>query len=103
MVSNSDRRAPMGQLESLFAFWEESLWESRFFGGDRAVHSAYGEVEGREQERSRAASAMSKLRRLIQRAEPSIGEASLLRGALQSLVAAARSKKTSPDAQAVEE
>ena len=79
------RRAPLGQLDSMFEFWEESLWESNFFGGGRGVHSTYGSKQGAEQEKARASSAMSKLRRLILRGEPTMSEASLLRGSLQSL------------------
>lgn len=64
-------RATQGQLESLFEFWEESLWRSDYFKkGDEA----------------RAAAGMGKLRRLILRGDPDKGEASLLRGALKSLV-----------------
>ena len=64
-------RATQGQLESLFEFWEESLWRSNYFKkGDEA----------------RAAAGMGKLRRLILRGDPDKGEASLLRGALKSLV-----------------
>jgi len=82
----SGARAPLGQVDSLLRFWEERLWEANFFGGNRALHSQYGPEEGRAQERSRAAAAMAKLRRLVLRAQPSKGEASLLRGSLQALV-----------------
>ena len=84
--AGSGARAPLGQLNSLFEFWEESLWGSGFFGGARGVHSRYGADAGAEQERTRARAAMDKLRRLVLRSEPSKGEASLMRGSLQSLV-----------------
>jgi len=84
-VVDEAQRAPLSQLDSLFAFWERSLWESSFFGGGRAVRSTYGADEGAKQERSRATAAMNKLRRLVLRGEPTKSEASLLRGSLQSL------------------
>ena len=64
----------------------QTLWDGGFFGGGRAVNSAFGAEEGLAQERSRAAAAMGKLRRLLMRAQPSAGEAALLRGALQNMV-----------------
>ena len=82
-----DARAPLGQLDSLLDFWEGSLWHAGFFGGKRGVGSSYGEEAGAEQERERAKAVMRKLRRLVLRAEASKGEASLLRGALQAMVA----------------
>ena len=82
------QRASLGQLDSLFEFWEQSLWTSGFFGGSRGITSDRGEEEGRKQEEVRAAAAMSKLRRLVLRGEPDKGEASLLRGVLQSIVSA---------------
>jgi tRNA C32,U32 (ribose-2'-O)-methylase TrmJ len=78
-------RAPLKQLDSLFEWWDEALWQVGFFGGNRAVNSAYGKWEGNSQEEARAGAAMGKLRRLLMRAEPSVGEASLLRGALQAM------------------
>ncbi len=78
-------RAPIGMLDALFTWWEERLWASGFFGGARAVQSAYGVEEGARQEALRASAAMAKLRRMLMRSEPTKGEASLLRGALQSL------------------
>ena len=92
-IASDEQRAPAGQLESLFEFWEASLWDSNFFGGDRGVNSAFGDEEGREQEAQRAASAMAKLRRLILRGEPSKNEASLFYGVLRSL-ARGKSKET---------
>ena len=83
----------MGQLESLFTFVEESLWESGFFGAGRGVSSQYGEEEGKQQEEARASAAMGKLRRLVLRGEPTKGEASLLRGAWQSLVTPIKRKE----------
>ena len=59
----SNAPAPLGQLESLFAFLEESLWTSGFFGGNRGVNSAYGPEDGSFQEDARASAAMSRLRR----------------------------------------
>jgi tRNA/rRNA methyltransferase len=85
--SSLEQRAPLGQLDSLFGAWEESLWSSGFFGGDRGVKSEYGEHSGHKQEQARAASAMARLRRLVLRGEPSRAEASLLRGALESMSA----------------
>jgi len=69
--------AAAGQLASLFDFWEDALWRSRFFGlgGADAV-----------QEKLRAGAAMDKLRALLQRSAPSAAEARLLRGAMQALV-----------------
>ena len=89
----NDARAEMGQLESLFTFIEESLWESGFFGAGRGVSSQYGEEEGKQQEEARASAAMGKLRRLVLRGEPTKGEASLLRGAWQSLVTPIKRKE----------
>ena len=89
----NDARAEMGQLESLFTFIEESLWESGFFGAGRGVSSQYGEEEGKQQEEARASAAMGKLRRLVLRGEPTKGEASLLRGAWQSLVTPPKRKE----------
>lgn len=85
-TAGASARAPVGMLESLFGFWDESLWRAGFFGGGRGVSSAYGAEEGTAQERSRAAAAMGKLRRLLLRAQPSVGEASLLRGALTAMM-----------------
>ena len=58
-AEGSSARAPVKQLESLFEFWEDALWRSGFFGGGRAVRSAYGAVDGAAQEQSRAAAAMA--------------------------------------------
>lgn len=63
IVPDAAQRASQGTLESLFAWWEDSLWTSGFFGGSRAVKSAYGEDAGKTQEESRAAAAMGKVRR----------------------------------------
>lgn len=79
-------RAPLKQIDSLFGWWDDALWRCGFFGGGRAVTSSYGEEGGAAQERTRAASAMAKIRRLLMRAQPSVGEAALLRGALQTMV-----------------
>ena len=66
-------------MQSLVDFWEGALWASGFFGRG-------GSAEARsEREQVRAAAAMDKLRTLILRAQPSTGEAGLLRGALQAL------------------
>ena len=74
-------------VSALLDFWEGSLWHAGFFGGKRGVGSSYGEEAGAEQERERAKAVMRKLRRLVLRAEASKGESSLLRGALQAMVA----------------
>lgn len=79
-------RAPLQQIDSLFVWWEEQLWRVGFFGGNRAINSAYGEEEGRRQEEARASATMDKLRRILMRAAPNVGEASLLRGALQTMI-----------------
>lgn len=84
-AEQSNARAPLKQIDSLFEWWEEQLWRVGFFGGRRGVNSAYGEDEGRRQEASRASAAMAKLRRTLMRSQPSIGEAALLRGALQTM------------------
>ena len=84
-ADGSSARAPLKQLDSLFDWWEEVLWRCGFFGGGRAVNSKYGAEAGGEQEQLRAASAMAKIRRLLMRAQPSVGEAALLRGALQTM------------------
>lgn len=93
-VEDGVERATQGQLESLFEFWEASLWQSSFFGGNRAVLSSLGPEEGRKQEQIRARAAMGKLRRLILRGDPDKGEADLLRGSLRSLVNAMTSSDT---------
>jgi tRNA C32,U32 (ribose-2'-O)-methylase TrmJ len=85
-ADGSRARAPLKQLDSLFDWWEQSLWQCGFFGGGRAENSAYGAEAGAAQESTRAAAAMAKLRRVLMRAEPSVGEAALLRGALQTML-----------------
>jgi len=98
-IDGSGARAPMRQVDSLFTWWEDRLWRSGFFGEllERPSTVAGGEGDGgggkprvdikedraAEQQSARASSAMSKLRRLIMRAQPSKAEAALLRGALQ--------------------
>ena len=84
-AEQSNLAAPLKQIDSLFEWWEATLWRVGFFGAGRGVHSAYGESEGLQQEKSRAAAAMAKLRRAIMRAQPSVSEAALLRGALQTM------------------
>jgi tRNA/rRNA methyltransferase len=84
-AEQSNVAAPLKQIDSLFEWWEATLWRVGFFGAGRGVHSAYGESEGLQQEKSRAAAAMAKLRRAIMRAQPSVSEAALLRGALQTM------------------
>ena len=84
-VDGSSAAAPLKQVDSLFDWWDDTLWRCGFFGGGRGVRSAYGAADGAEQERTRAAAAIGKLRRLLMRAQPSMGEAALLRGALQTM------------------
>ena len=69
------RGVPLGQLSSLLDWWEESLWTAGFLRADGPP--GY--------EMSRADAAMARLRRLVLRAAPSEGDASLLRGALRAL------------------
>jgi tRNA/rRNA methyltransferase len=77
--------APLAMLDSLFSWWERTLWDVGFFGGNRGVRSLAGPIKGVEQERRRSAAAMEKLRGLLMRARPTRGEATLLRGALQTM------------------
>ncbi len=70
------RGAPLGQVSSMLDWWEDALWTSGFLRADGPAGA----------ERSRAEAAMTKLRRLVVRAAPTEGEASLLRGALRALV-----------------
>ena len=64
------------QVSSMLDWWEDALWASGFLRANGPVGA----------ERSRAEAAMTKLRRLVVRAAPTEGEASLLRGALRALV-----------------
>jgi len=71
----AEAAATLQQTRELMDFWESALWRAHFFRGSRDD----------AQESARAAGVMGKLRSLVMRSQPTAGDASLLRGALQVL------------------
>lgn len=96
--------APIGQVSSLFAYWEGALWKTRFFGKNlpepswqamsAAISAGEEPLMGEDNtqakallaERKRAYKTMLKLRQMIMRSKPTQEEVKLLRGALRALV-----------------